>query len=369
MAKEAAKHPLGQQVRQSPPIDIKYSPDEAWIKGKVIVITGGASGFGEGFVRKWAKAGASIIVGDINVAKGDKVIREIQKETGNSNLHFFHCNVTNWQSQVELFRQAVKLSPHGGIDVVVANAGTGNSKNVFEAPDDLNGPDPPPPDTTILDVNLTGVVYTSYLALWHLPRNPGSAPADPNCDPAQTQRDRHLILISSIAGLMPVPGAALYGASKHGVVGLYRSLRSSSFTHGVRVNMLCPYFIDTPLLDAKVRAIVAGGAVGSIEDVVEAATRFAADPRVVGRVLMVTGKMNVIKDDSGKFFLAEGEKTQDAEDKTLWEVYPCDFDDSDVFQRRVVAIMNRIVEVRGWTIWMADMFKAVSYGVTKWWSR
>ncbi|KAL8723913.1 MAG: hypothetical protein Q9166_008223 [cf. Caloplaca sp. 2 TL-2023] len=364
MSQEAVKHSIEKLVRQSPPFDANHVPDDSWIKDKVVVITGGASGFGAGFLTRWAAAGAVVIAADINIAKGDQLVRDVRRDTGNPNVHFTHCDVTDWQSQVNLFREAAKLSPHGGIDTVVANAGIGASKRSFEDPSDLDLVNPPPPDVSILDVNLTGVIYTAYLALWYLPRNPGSSPADPKCVPSQTHRDRHLILIASVAGLMPIPGAALYGASKHAVVGLYRNMRSSSFMQGVRVNLLCPYFIDTPLLTAPIRALLAGGLTGKAEDVVEAATRFAADPRVVGRAVSVGPKLKVKQDTNGDWSLVETED-QGVEQRAIWEVYLHDFEDADVFQRRMVTIINRATEIRGWIGWAQDMFAAIGYAWRK----
>ncbi|KAL9603598.1 MAG: hypothetical protein Q9219_001101 [cf. Caloplaca sp. 3 TL-2023] len=366
MPHEAAKHPLGDLVRQSPPFDVNHIPDDSWVKDKVIVITGGASGFGAGFSRRWASAGAIIVAADINVQKGDQLIRELKKDTGNPNLHFIQCDVTNWQSQVNLFREAVKLSPHGGIDTVVANAGIPGGKRPFEQPADLDLVNPPPPDMSVIDVNLTGVLYSAHLALWYLPRNPGSSPASPTCVPSKTHRDRHLILMASYAGLMPIPGAPLYGASKHAVVGLYRTLRSMCFMHGVRVNMLCPYFVDTALASVAVRVIMAGGTMGKVEDVVEAATRFAADPRVVGRAVSVGPKLKVKQDADGEWSLVE-EDDKDAEERAIFEIYLHDFEDSDIFQRRLVAIMNRATEIRGWVGWARDMVKAIVYGLRSWW--
>ena len=367
MAQVAAKHPQGHLVRQSPPFDRDYVPDDSWVKDKVVIITGGASGFGEGFLRRWAAAGAVVIAADINVAKGDQLVREVRKETGNANLHFFHCDVTDWRSQVNLFKEAARLSPHGGIDTVVASAGIADEKHPFEDPQGLDVADPPPPNLDILDVNLKGVLYTTHLALWYLPRNPGSSPANPNCEPSKTTRDRHLILISSLAGLMPIPGAPLYGASKHAVLGLYRNLRSSSFVHGIRVNLLCPYFIDTPLLGFMARATIAGGRLGKAEDVVDAATRFAADPRVVGRAVGVYPKIRAKQEADGQWSLVEAED-QDAEERAMWEVYLYDFEDADVFQRRMVTLFNRVAEIRGWVGWAQDMLAAVVVHLRKVWA-
>lgn len=240
----AGKYPS--PVPQSPAIDTNAVLDETWIRDKTIVITGGASGFGEGFFRRWAADGATVVIGDINVKKGDSLARQLRTETGNPNLHFFHCDVTDWQSQVQFFKDASRVSPHGGIDSVVANAGITDPVMIapaLETPTGLDAPNPPPPTFAVLDVNLKGVLYTTHLALFYLAKNPRSAPADPNCDPAKTFRDRHLLLMGSMAGLVAAPSQTLYATSKHAIVGLYRNLRCSSFSHGVRTNMICPYFV------------------------------------------------------------------------------------------------------------------------------
>lgn len=361
---QAAKHPLVDMVRQSPPLDLSAAIDDGWVKDKTIVITGGASGFGAGFLKRWAAAGANVVIGDINVEKGDQLVRETMKETGNTKLHFFHCNVTDWRSQVQFFKEAVKASPHGGIDTVVANAGIADTDPKFETPVDLDAADPSPPDLKVLDVNLKGVLYTAHLALFYLPRNPGSSPSSPKSDPTRSPRDRHLILMSSLAGLGPFPGQVLYGASKHAVVGLFRSLRGTSFTHGVRTNMLCPYFIDTPILNTGGRVLLAGSSMGKVEDVVEAATRYAADPCIVGRSVIVGPKTKVNLQDNGQWTMVEGENEGGIETAIL-EVYAHDFEDSDLFTRNFVSITNRIVEIRGWAGWLNDIVAIIRNSI-KW---
>ncbi|KAL8794748.1 MAG: hypothetical protein Q9195_002702 [Heterodermia aff. obscurata] len=325
------KFPLVESIRQSPPIDFEGTVDDAWVKDKTILITGGASGFGAGFLKRWATRGATVIIGDINVAGGEKIIEETRTETGNPNLHFIPCNVTDWMSQVKFFKAAVKLSPHGGIDTVVANAGIAKVDPTFENPQDLDSANPPPPNMAVMDVNMTGVIYTTHLSLFYLKRNPGSKPANPECKPADTQRDRHLVLVSSCAGLMPIPGQAFYGASKHAVVGLYRNLRSTSFVHGIRINMIAPYFIDTPMVPTRLKVLLAGGHIGKPEDVIEAVTRFVADPRIAGRAALVGPKFRVKQDANGDWDLAN--TPQDGEEKAIWEIYADDFEDSDLFQR------------------------------------
>jgi NAD(P)-dependent dehydrogenase (short-subunit alcohol dehydrogenase family) len=358
----AADYPLESAIRQSPPLNINKAAEVTWVRDKTIVITGGASGFGAGYLKRWAAAGATVVIGDIDVEKGDRLVRDTRKETDNKNLHFFYCDVTDWQSQVQFFKDAVKVSAHGGIDTVVANAGITDPDPTIEKPEGLDSPNPPPPNLAVLDVNLKGVLYTTHLALFYLPKNPDSSPANPNCDPFQTHRDRHLLLLSSMAGIWPLPAQTLYATSKHAVVGLYRNLRSSSFMHGVRVNLICPYFIDTPIITTAGRMILAGGAVGKPDDVVEAATRFVADPRMAGRAVVVGPKLKVAQNEDGEWDLVEGEE-EAGEKQAIWELYAHDFEDSELFTRNIIRIMNRVTEIRGWAGWFQDMIKAIKHGI------
>ena len=362
MMSRASNYSLEAAIRQSSPVDFSRPVEDTLIKGKTIIITGGASGLGAGFFKRWASLGATVVIGDINVKEGDRLVREVKKETSNPNLHFLHCNVTQWQSQVQFFKDAVKLSPHGGIDTVIANAGITDPANEIEMPQNLDTPEPPPPNLAVLDVNLTGVVFTTHLALFYLPRNPGSIPASPENDTSKTQRDRHLVLISSMAGLWPLPGNTLYSTSKHAVVGLFRTLRSSSFAHGVRVNMLCPYFVDTPLFITPGRLLLAGGAKGRLEDVIDAGTRFVADTSIVGRAAMIGPRLKVKQDVGAEWKLVE-KGDGEGEQKAVWEAYADDFEESELFTRNFIKLLNRVVEIRGWTGWFSDVVAALLHGL------
>ncbi|KAF2746608.1 NAD(P)-binding protein [Sporormia fimetaria CBS 119925] len=344
-------------IKQSPPIDLSIPYDAAWVKGKTILITGGASGFGAGFVEHWAKNGATVIVGDINTEKGDNLVRQLRRETGNNQVHFVHCDVTDWQSQVNLFKEAVKLSPHGGIDTVVANAGIAGS-DPTQQPKGLDAPEPPEPQFKILDVNLTGVMYTTHLAFFWLPKNPGSVPCNKDSKPSEQIRDRHLLLLSSIAGLAPIAIQPQYNAAKHAVVGLFRSLRASSHMEGVRINMVCPYFIDTPIVTTGARLMLAGGATGKVEDVVDATTRFVADSRILGRSLVVGPKVTVKQLDDGQWALANKD-TPGSTETALWEPCADDWENVEAFNRNIVKVLNQVQAVRGWVGWATDIWKAI----------
>lgn len=348
-------------IKQSPPIDVTTPYDAAWVKDKVILITGGASGFGAGFVRLWAKNGATIIVGDINVQKGDALVREVRKESGNERVHFVHCNVTEWQSQVNLFKEAVKLSPHGGIDTVVANAGIAGIDKLQEG-SNLDAAEPPPPDFRIIDVNLTGVLYTTHLAYFWLPKNPGSKSCSIDSQPSTTSpRDRHLLLLGSVASLAPIAIQPQYGAAKHAVLGLFRTLRCTSFVQGIRVNCLFPYFIDTPIVPFVGRLVLAGGAMGQVEDVVSAATRFVSDSRILGRSLVIGPKVHVRQKDNGEWDLVTPGSPGSIE-TAVFEPYAEDWEDVDAWDRNIVKMLNLVQAGRGWAGWGYDMVKAIFYG-------
>ena len=194
MSEVNVKYPM---KGQSPALVFPAVYDEAWLQGKTILITGGASGFGEAFVRRWAAAGACIVFGDVDDRKAETLVGELRKQE-NCNVHFVHCDVTSWTSQVNLFKEAVRLSPHGGIDCVIANAGIADKKVQFEIPD-LDAADPSPPRMDVINVTLIGAMYTTHLGLFYLPQNPGSSPASAQSIPGETKRDRHILLIGSVS--------------------------------------------------------------------------------------------------------------------------------------------------------------------------
>ncbi|EPE32129.1 NAD(P)-binding Rossmann-fold containing protein [Glarea lozoyensis ATCC 20868] len=346
-------------IRQSRPINIKDPYDAGWVEGKTILITGGASGFGEGFFRKWAHHGANVIIGDVNDARGNEIVAEVRKTTGNKHLHYIHCNVANWQSQVSFFRQSVKLSPTGGIDAVVANAGISDGAPFFyEVPDYDAVEEPPAPVYKCFEVNLVGVMYTSQLALHYLSKNPKSAIPNTSLTPAPNTRDRHLLLLGSIASLGPIPGQVQYCVSKHGVLGLFRSLRSTAFVNGVRVNILLPYFIDTPILPAVGRLVLAGSGMGKPEDVIDAGTRLMADTRIVGRSLAIGPKVRI--DDDWQVI---SPSSPNGTESAVWEAYAEDFVEVEAFTRRFIGAINQVEVIRGWVGWATDVLLAFAYPV------
>lgn len=306
-----------EELYPSRPVDTNDPYDAAWVQGRTILITGGASGIGEACFRKWAENGANVVIGDISDKLGEALVTEVRKTTGNQHHHYIHCDVTDWQSQVQFFKSAKQLSPTGGIDAVVANAGISAESPFFdEVTDDYEAlENPPVPNFKCVDVNLIGVMYTAKLAIFYLSKNPQSTKASTSVTPAPNTRDRHLLLVGSIASLGPLPGGVQYNASKHAVLGLYRSLNSTSFMNGLRVNIILPYFMDTPMLPVAARLALAGGAMGTAGDVVDAATRLMADTRIAGRALAIGPRTTV--DSNGHLCPAN---TPGSRETSVWDV-------------------------------------------------
>ena len=147
---------------------------------------------------------------------------------------------------------------------------------------------------------------------------------------------------------------------------MYRSLRTSSFTCGVRVNLVCPYFVNTPLISATARvALLAGAGLGTVEDVVEAASRFTADSSIVGRAVVVGPKLRVSQAEDGLLSL---EKESKEDERGIWEIYAHDFEDCDVFSRNILGLLNRAAEAKGWAGWASDVCSGIGYGISTWWN-
>jgi 5'-hydroxyaverantin dehydrogenase len=278
--------------------------DVASLKGKSALITGGASGIGLATARAWAAAGVYVTIADIQpIEAGQKLAAELSSAGGHVNYSW--CDVTNWDSQVAAFKSAITFSPSQTLEIVATFAGTafapGNQvDHVLAAGEPSLDVDPKSPNIRNIEVNLTGVYYTSWLALHYFRLKP-RAGADgahattngttdgTNSIDASVTTDKSLILMASIGAYMDSPKASTYPASKFGVRGLFRSTRARTLDIGVRCNLLAPWFIDTPLIAPIKNAMASRGidmakvlSFASIESCVEAASFCAANTQLHG---------------------------------------------------------------------------------------
>lgn len=187
------------------------------MKNAVAVVTGGGSGIGKALSLALAKRGARVWVTDRNGESAEAVARACGGVART-------LDVVDGDAVKRTVEEVVKED--GRLDYLFNNAGIGVGGEVQE----LTAAH----FDRVLDVNTRGVVH-GVLAAYPL---------------MVRQRSGHIINVASAAGLMPSPFLVPYAMSKHAVVGLSTSLRVEAVAYGVRVSVLCPTAIETPILDS-----------------------------------------------------------------------------------------------------------------------
>ncbi|KAG9964051.1 hypothetical protein KCU61_g3034, partial [Aureobasidium melanogenum] len=197
------------------------------LEGKTVLITGGAAGIGRATVYLAHKHGANVVIGDVVVEKGEALASEL-----GGRVIFRKCDVSVWDDILELF-QAGQLR-FGGIDVVLANAGVNEIGSIFTDSIDKASGKLEAPDLKTLDINLVGAIYTSKCALHYFEKS---------ATPSQ------LIMTGSAACFLDTPPLYTYCASKAGVMGLMRGLRTQLLKKSnVTINMVAPWMTKTDML-------------------------------------------------------------------------------------------------------------------------
>ncbi|XP_012672013.1 15-hydroxyprostaglandin dehydrogenase [NAD(+)] [Clupea harengus] len=191
------------------------------LNGKVAVVTGGAQGLGKGFAEVLLKNGAKVALFDVSEDSGDATRASFEKDFGPDRTLFCVCDVTSDQQFKDAFQRTVQK--FGGVDIVCNNAGIINEGDWEKT----------------VAINLCGVIRGTYLSLDHMKKERGG-------------RGGVIINIASMAGLGPLPTCPVYTATKHGVMGFSRAvaMASEAAGYGVRVNMICPIFVQTALLSS-----------------------------------------------------------------------------------------------------------------------
>lgn len=213
------------------------------LQGKVAAVTGGASGIGAEVARMLARAGASVVLGDVQAARGEQVAHEIREAGGQAR---FVVHDTRDEVQWEGFIEAAVRA--GGLDVLVNNAAI-EQTCLFENVErkDIEA---------LLSVNVTGVL----LGLKHAVRamKPGGAAG----------RGGSIVNLSSVAGLIGTPGLGVYTASKGAVRLLSKSaaVEFGRLGYGIRVNSVHPGFVQTEMGDKLLNDFVGLGLFKDRED-------------------------------------------------------------------------------------------------------
>lgn len=190
---------------------LSNDPDTSVLKGKSILITGGAQGLGAELVKASAKAGAHVTIVDINSKLGTELSSSLESE--GCKTTFVQADVTSWTDQVRAFKTAMRFSSSGkAIDHVIINAGIMDTPFFTGADEPLSvsDPDPPAPDARPIDVNVKGAMYTLKLAQLYQMR--------PTKESASDATDKSILFILSPESYITLPGSVIYGGAKYGTV-------------------------------------------------------------------------------------------------------------------------------------------------------
>lgn len=189
------------------------------VRGKVAVVTGGASGIGRAMAEAFAAAGMRVVIADVEATALERTATEL-------GVRGVRVDVTKPEN-LESLAQTVK-DEFGTCHVLCNNAGVGGGGLLQE----LTMRD----WKWVIDVNLWGVIHGLQSFLPMLLGNPDGG---------------HVVNTASMAGLSPLPGAAPYSASKYAVVGISETMREEFRGTGVGVSVLCPGFVKTNIFSSQ----------------------------------------------------------------------------------------------------------------------
>ena len=190
-----------------------------YFKDKVAIVTGGASGLGLALCEELGKRGAKVVPVDINQEGAQKVASDIAHAGGEAT--YAYLDVTLYENAERIVKDIV--NKYGHLDLMFNNAGTalkGETRDL--AVDHWRN---------VIDVNLLGVIYGAISAYSVM----------------EKQGDGHIVNISSLAGLIPAPQEIPYCTTKWAIVGFSNSLRLEGADLGIKVNLVCPGMMHTPI--------------------------------------------------------------------------------------------------------------------------
>lgn len=241
---------------------------------KVALVTGGGLGIGRATALAFARAGASVIVSDLDKAHGEETVSAILATNGKA--AFVQCDVSDEEDVQRLMNSTIDI--FGRLDCAFNNAG------ISSTPEKIENETRGSYDRTMA-VNLAGVWLCMKYEIPLLLAQGGGA----------------IVNTASAAGLSGTEQMAIYTASKHGVIGLTRSVALDYAKQGIRINAVCPGAIRTALFEhvcsenpGMLEAAIANhpiGRIGEPEEVAQAVIWLASDAasNVIGVALPVDG--------------------------------------------------------------------------------
>lgn len=216
------------------------------VEGKVVLVTGAASGIGQATVQLMAAEGAAVLAADVNPA-GEAVAAAVRAAGGQA--RFVAGDVTRSVDAQRMVAAAVELG--GGLDGVVNNAAVGIFDRTVETCSEAEW-------DRVIAINLKSIFLVSKYAIPHLRARGGGV----------------IVNISSPHAFATTPGVAPYAAAKGGVVALSRQMAMDFARDNIRVISVVPGAVDTPMLRSH----------ADRQNTTLEALGFHADPRMIGRI-------------------------------------------------------------------------------------
>jgi NAD(P)-dependent dehydrogenase (short-subunit alcohol dehydrogenase family) len=192
------------------------------MNNKTVIVTGAGSGLGRAIAHKFAQNGVNVVVSDINVDAGNKVVKEITDKSGVA--FFIKADTSKPEECEQLVKQTVKK--YGSLHYAVNNAGIGGEMA-------KTGDYPLDSWEKVIAINLSGVFYGNRYQIPEMIKAGGGA----------------IVNMASILGSVGSANSIAYVAAKHGVVGLTKTAALEYAKNNIRVNSVGPAYIETPLLD------------------------------------------------------------------------------------------------------------------------
>ena len=243
---------------------------------RIACVTGAGSGIGAAIAEVFAKAGAHVVVSDINEEAGKQTAEKIRRESGKA--EFGRIDVSSAESAEKLASEI--HARHGRLDILVNNAGIGHVGTMVQTKaEDLD---------RLYAVNVRGVFNVTKAFLSQMIE----------------RKSGNVINLASIGGVVGIRDRLAYCTTKFAVVGLTKSMALDHATDGIRVNCICPGRVETPFVSARLKeypdpekayremaATQALGRMGKPEEIAHAALYLACDESafVTGTAFLIDG--------------------------------------------------------------------------------
>ncbi|RXT06357.1 3-hydroxybutyrate dehydrogenase [Ammoniphilus sp. CFH 90114] len=190
------------------------------VAGKIVFITGAASGIGLEIATSFAREGANVVITDLNEAAAKESAKRLQEE--GLKAIGLGCDVTN---EVQIKAAILHtITEYGRLDVLINNAGLQYVSALEDFP------------TEKFELLVKVMLTAPFIAIKHV------------MPIMKKQQFGRILNMASINGLVGFAGKAAYNSAKHGVIGLTKVAALEGATHGITVNAICPGYVDTPLV-------------------------------------------------------------------------------------------------------------------------